>query len=103
MKELLEQFSTYHIWANKQMMDCILALPAEMQVREVPSSFPSLHKTLRHMLFAEWVWWKRVTTDKPAVESFDEFAGDTSAHCAVLQKQSLLWNEWIKGQNHPGP
>ena len=93
MKELLEQYSAYHIWANRLLMDCILELPQDLQEKEIPSSFPSFRKTLLHMLAAEWAWWKRVTSDEPAIESVEQFTGSLEGLCSVLQKQSFLWNE----------
>lgn len=42
MKELLQQLSAYHVWANQLLFAAITALPEELQENEVPSSFPSL-------------------------------------------------------------
>ena len=95
MKELLEQYSSYHIWANRLLMDCILELPQDQQEKEIPSSFPSFRKTFLHMLSAELTWWKRVTSDKPSIESVEHFTGSLEGLCSVLQQQSFLWNEWI--------
>lgn len=96
MKKLLEEYCSYHNWANKQLMDLILLLPADQQVREIPSSFPSFQKTLHHMLMAEWAWWKRVTTEKPAIDSIEPFNGTLKELCEVLQHQSLLWKDWVQ-------
>jgi len=95
MKELLQQYSSYHIWANELLMHCILELPIEQQEKEIPSSFPSFYKTFHHMLMAECAWWKRVTIEKPAIESVDAFSGSLKELCAILQQQSQLWNVWI--------
>jgi len=95
MKELLLQYSSYHIWANKLLMDSILELPTDQQEKEIPSSFPSFYKTFHHMLMAELAWWKRITDEKPVIESIDTFAGSLKDLCTVLQQQSLQWNEWL--------
>ena len=47
MKELLRQYAAYNVWANQKLLDLILNLPGELQLREVVSSFSSLYKTLR--------------------------------------------------------
>ncbi|MBL0200664.1 MAG: hypothetical protein IPP81_11105 [Chitinophagaceae bacterium] len=60
MKELLQQYAAYNIWATKLLTDRINKLSDEEINRQIISSFPSLYKTLQHMWLAEEVWWKRL-------------------------------------------
>ena len=41
MKELLQQFAAYNIWANQKILEVIHTLPEEKQKQELPSSFKS--------------------------------------------------------------
>ena len=56
MKELLQQYAAYNIWATKLLTDRINKLSDEEINRQIISSFPSLYKTLQHMWLAEEVW-----------------------------------------------
>ena len=60
MKELLQQYAAYNIWATKQLVDRINKLPEEDTRKEIVSSFPSIYKTMQHMWVAEEVWWQRL-------------------------------------------
>ena len=57
MKDTLSQLAAYNIWANQKLLEIIVALPAEKQNQELPSSFKNLYATVLHMLNAESVWW----------------------------------------------
>jgi uncharacterized damage-inducible protein DinB len=102
MKELLQQYAAYNIWANKTLFDRINKLPAEKIVEEVSSSFPSLYKTMQHMWRAEEIWWQRLKlTENPMAQS-DHFTGSFAELYSSLNKQSLQWKEWVDaaGDNH---
>lgn len=55
----------YHRWANARVLDAASELDAEAFTREVESSFPSVQKTLIHMLAADWVWLQRWNGTSP--------------------------------------
>ncbi|MEI9934101.1 MAG: hypothetical protein WDM71_04470 [Ferruginibacter sp.] len=44
MKQLLQQYASYHIWANERLLECINGLSDEQIHREVVSSFPGIYK-----------------------------------------------------------
>ena len=46
MKELLQQYASYHLWANGLLLDAVDQLPAGQQHRELASSFNSFYKTI---------------------------------------------------------
>ena len=60
MKELLQQYAAYNIWANKLLFERISKLSEEEISKEIASSFPSLYKTALHMWLAEDAWYQRV-------------------------------------------
>ena len=95
MKELLRQFAAYNYWANQKLFEVILALPAEQQTREVPSSFSSIHKTLLHMWDAESIWWQRMKLQEAVIPPSSNFSGTTQDIISGLQLVDRQWDEWI--------
>ena len=101
MKELLLQYSTYHIWANQLMLDAVNQLPEEKQKQTVISSFNSLYKTLLHMWDADSIWWQRIKLQERIVHPSTDFKGSTKELGNNLLSQDKLWNEWISNaQEH---
>ncbi|HEY0059155.1 MAG TPA: DinB family protein [Flavisolibacter sp.] len=95
MKELLQQFSEYHVWANGLMLQTILQLPEATHTKEVNSSFPSLYKTVVHQWDAESIWWQRMKLEEQVQVPGLTFRGDLAAAGENWQKQSRQWSEWI--------
>lgn len=95
MKQLLEQYAAYNVWANQRMIDTISPLPGEMVEKTVASSFSTLQLTLLHMWNAESIWWQRIklleTIESPGNEndSIQEIASG-------LVAQSKQWEAWVK-------
>ncbi|HVE60593.1 MAG TPA: DinB family protein [Chitinophagaceae bacterium] len=95
MKEFLRQFAVYNIWANSLLKDVIIALPEEIQLREIPSSFGSLHKTILHMWDAESTWWQRTKLQERIIIQSEGFTGNTKQAFSGLLHQNQEWNEFI--------
>ena len=95
MKELLQQYAAYNIWATKLMVDRIINLSDEEINREIASSFPSLYKTVQHMWLAEEVWWQRLKLTENIVLESSEFTGSFSEMAAILARQSQQFKDWI--------
>ena len=95
MKKILQQLSTYHIWANQLLLTTINALPEELQTKEVVSSFPGLYKTVLHMWDAESMWWQRLKLQEHVIRPSAQFAGNFKEATNELQLQSKQWQEWI--------
>jgi len=95
MKEIILQYATYHTWANQLLFNTILSLSEEQQRAEVRSSFPSLYKTLLHMLDAESIWWQRLKLQEKIERPSDSFSGDMQALSQQLQQQNRLWQDWV--------
>jgi len=95
MKELLQQLSAYHLWADKLLLSCINGLPGEMHQKEVRSSFPSLYKTVLHIWSAESIWWQRMKLQERIIVPADSFTGSMLEASNELMQLDKLWNEWI--------
>jgi uncharacterized damage-inducible protein DinB len=101
MKELLLQYAAYHIWANGLLMDAIAQLDPETQNKEVPSSFPSLFKTILHIWDAESIWWQRMKLQERIIRPSDNFNGDFKELSQQLLNQDKQWQDWINNaQEH---
>jgi len=95
MKELLQQYAAYNIWATKLLTDRISKLSDEDINREIAGSFPSLYKTLQHMWLAEEVWWKRLKLTENIVLESSAFTGSFGEMVGILAKQSQQFKDWV--------
>ncbi len=95
MKELLQQFSAYHVWANELLLQSMSSLPAHTLAQEVSSSFPSLLKVVLHQWDAESIWWQRMKLEEQVQAPGLFFSGDFSTAAEGWQKQSRQWQDWI--------
>ena len=95
MKKALQDYITYHIWANTRIVDCIRKLSEEQIYQEVTSSFPGIYNTVLHMWNAERAWWLRLQQEPNIVSATDWFKGDFNELVENLQQQSQLWKDWI--------
>ena len=95
MKELLQQYAAYNVWANKQMTDCISNLTDDQINREITSSFSSIYKTLLHMWFAEDIWYQRLKLVEQPVSNVDAFTGDFYELIKKSQEQSTKLADWV--------
>jgi len=97
MKEILQQYAAYNIWANQKITEVILALPEDKQFTEIPSSFDSLYRTLLHMWDAESAWWQRMKLQERLVIPSENFKGTMKELVNNLAQQSIQWLDWISG------
>lgn len=94
----------YTDWANHLVLDAVDAISLDEQQRERGVSHGSLHGTLLHMLFAEWVWlsrWKGssptaalASADFPTLEEIREYwkaiENERQGFVAGLSDEALL-------------
>ena len=99
MKELLQQYAAYNIWANKILFDRINKLNEEQINAVIASSFPSVYKTVSHMWLAEDVWWQRHKLVENIVVAAENFTGSFIDLCNQLAKQSQQWKDWVDSAN----
>jgi len=95
MKELLQQYAAYNIWATRLLTDRINKLTEEQINKEIISSFPSLYKTLQHMWLAEEVWWQRLKLTENIVLESAKFEGSFAEMTNMLARQSRQWKDWL--------
>lgn len=95
MKQLLEQYAAYSLWANEQMMNTLLKQPAAVLHEATPSSFPTLFKTVLHMWDAESIWWQRLEGAGSLTIPSKVFSGDAAALANGLLGQNRQWLSWV--------
>jgi len=49
----------YNTWANKRLIAQVDGLSQEQFEQEIGGSFPSLQKTIVHLLHSDWIWMHR--------------------------------------------
>ncbi len=77
----IQELCSYNRWANRRLLTVTATLTPAQLGRELGSSFPSIHDTLVHMLFAEWIWLSRWKGTSP--EGIPE-DWDLSTHEAIV-------------------
>lgn len=96
MKEILEELSTYNLWANQKLVDVLQATAEDIVHAVLPSSFQTIHSTLLHMWDAESIWWQRIKLQEVVIPPSNSFNGNTIDITTALLHQNKLWETWIK-------
>ncbi len=102
MKELLQQYAAYNIWANKTMFERIGRLPEEKIMQEIVSSFPSVYKTALHMWQAESIWWQRFEKAEKIMVISEVFKGSFNELVSGLAAQSQQWKTMVDNSSEDG-
>jgi uncharacterized damage-inducible protein DinB len=66
-----------------------------MQMAEVPSSYPSLYKTVLHIWDAESGWWQRLKLQERVIFPSENENGSFKDIAGSLLQQSRQWEEWV--------
>ena len=99
MKELLQQYATYNLWANKTLLAKLRGVSSEILHKETGSSFGSIYKTLVHLMEVEEIWWQRLKLQdhvQMPKKDPDENIELVSSRLLTLSKQ---WSEWVIESN----
>jgi uncharacterized damage-inducible protein DinB len=94
MKELLHQYAAHNAWANRQLIDVINRLTPVQIEQPIISSFPSIYKTVLHLLDAETIWWQRLKLWEHVERPSESFTGDFNELQQKLINQSMLYEQW---------
>ena len=101
MKQILQQYAAYNIWANQRIFGCILALSEEQADLEITSSFSSFKKTVLHMWDAESIWWQRLKLSERINRPGEDFKGTMDELARSLGRQSTEWLDWVSNASEP--
>ena len=95
MKELLTQYASHNLWASQKMIEAISLLSEEQINKEIVSSFPSIYKTVLHLLDGESIWWQRLKLQEHVERPSDTFTGSFDELQKKLLQQSALYQGWV--------
>jgi uncharacterized damage-inducible protein DinB len=95
MKELLQQYAAYTIWANERILAPIEALGEERLHQPVNSGFKSIYHTLLHLWDAESIWWQRMKLMEQITVPSATFNGPLAELRQKMLQQSRQWKEWV--------
>ena len=99
MKQLLQQYAAYNMWANKTLTERIAQLPPDTIHKEMNSSFNTIFKTMVHLMDVESIWWQRLKLQEHVEwpgKSFNGTLEELSQQLLLLSKQ---WNDWLQNTN----
>ena len=99
MKQILQQYAAYTIWADQRIFETVNNLSDDRIDREIASSFPSIKKTILHIWDAESIWWQRLKLSEKITRPSEEFKGSFAGLLKNLEQQSVAWKEWIDNAN----
>ena len=98
MKELLTYYCQYNIWANKKLASFFADKPETLLVQHIENSFPSIRKTVLHILSAEKSWLARMQQDilenKKVLNNFNS----TNAAFSALAQTSTNFLRFVDSQ-----
>ncbi len=60
LNKYIQLYTSYNVWANKQLGNVALSLDDFKFDEEVSSSFSSIRKTFLHIWDAEYIWFSRI-------------------------------------------
>lgn len=101
MKELLQQYAAFNVWATQRITEVIVSLPEEKIHADIISSFPTMYKTVLHLLDAESIWWQRLKLQEHIERPSESFTGSFAELQKKLLQQSSLFNEWVSNASEP--
>jgi len=99
MKQLLQQYAAYNVWANKLITERITQLSTEIIHKEMNSSFSSIYKTVVHLMDAESIWWQRLKLQEHVEWPGKIFNGNKIKLKKISEEQQqLLSHQRIKAK-----
>ena len=99
MKELLVYYCRYNVWANEKLAQFFVDKEEALMGQFIESSFPSIRKTLLHLLSAERSWLARLQQN-PSLNArvVDDFVS-TAAMLEALTEVSKNFSAFVENQD----
>jgi uncharacterized damage-inducible protein DinB len=92
LQKLINNYAGYNLWANKTLIDWLKTKPAELLNKEVPSSFPSVIKSLAHLWDTERFWLLVLQGANPVWRNFE---GTNEEVQMGLLKESEIFSSYV--------
>ncbi len=94
LEKLMHNYAEYNVWANQTIANWLGTKPLALLQKEVASSFPSVIKTLSHLLDTEKFWLGILQGS--ARQPWQEFTGNDAEVIPKLLKQSESFCTYVK-------
>src|SRR6266498_3306860 len=98
MKEILQQYASYNLWANERLLNLVLTQDESLHKQVVPGSFPTLYATFLHIWDVESIWWQRIKLQEHIVLPSESSNPDMKEVAEGLLSQSKQWETWVQVQ-----
>lgn len=98
MKEILSYYCHYNLWANKKIALFFSDKPEDLLSAPIENSFPSIHKTVLHILSAEKSWLARLSEDPMNNKQVDDDFLSTQALLHTLLHNSEQLIQFVEKQ-----
>lgn len=95
MQSLIKDYATFNLWANTQLVNFLRTKPPELMLREVPSSYPSLKMTARHIWETEQFWLAVIQRNQGAADAQVEDSVDAIFNLWLSNAQEL--SDFVNG------
>ena len=95
MKQILNSYISYEVWANEQLLHLCVELTPETLNTPIVSSFPSVHKTFLHMWDASSIWWQRLQMHEQVVLPSVSFHPGMKEIANGLLHQNRQWQAFV--------
>jgi uncharacterized damage-inducible protein DinB len=97
MKEHLVKYAEYNLWANRLLAAVVSGLSENAADALITSSFPTVKKTVLHVLSAEHIWLSRLSDPANVQWLGDSADGPISDVCAKWIAASEKLVEYVSG------
>src|SRR5687768_2673755 len=91
LHKLMTNYADYNVWVNQKYVEWLSPKPGELLHKEIPSSFPSIIRTLNHIWSTQEYWWGIIGETQDVINKYDatefdrdEIFGGLSANSAKL-------------------
>lgn len=99
MKNILIEYTSYNLWANKKLLEVLNNITPALLDQEIKSSFPTLKKTVCHIWGAEEIWLKRLSgAEQPSARGFT-FSGETKEAFDAWLKTSVEFHSFVSAHD----
>ncbi len=96
LKETILKYTHYNIWANQRILNEIVAAGDEKVDKEIPSSYPSVRKTLYHIYDAESIWLSRLKNENATWPASKNFSGTLQDFSKVMIAKSNEFAAYVE-------
>lgn len=94
LKKIMTNYANYNLWVNQQFVNWLSSKSNELLFQEVPSSYPSIMKTLNHIWETEEYWYSVIAETAP-FEKKENVDLDTNEIFEGLLQSSAKLAEYI--------